>query len=520
MDVSEVSKFQLEIEPLIKDMEKNITFMIYRDYTNYLKLKKVIDSNKFLDKNMTKLYQWAELLYTKHRYNTLSLETLNTIIDDAKVDLEKKEYLRNEVEELFILAESEYKLDLEGEVTQYIKQSGLLNWSKLITSSGGLDCFLETLSKDFSMNPDDVKNYIVLKTSDMFKSINDSASKSVYLDEGLDDLINHKIMEKSFGTGIPQKYTRLLSASTKGVQKGVNLLGSFSGKGKTTWLWILYILPILMHENSEGKMTEKIYILANEQEEDVFGLMYLFAVISTILNPLNKDKFSTISRDRIASNKTTQKDQDILNVAKQFILENFKGRIRFEYISGFNPEKIELTVARWSRLGYENFVFDTMKAERVDKYGDYIAMVTLLETLSKTYGIRSIVTIQLAINKLWRKYLDETCIANATGMITVVEHCLLFREVEYSELSTLDVKGFVKQPDGKYTYETLDPEKYIKPQQELMKGEKYMMFFLGKNRHGESNKVFLYRCNYDRMWMYECGEVVGLENDIYKEKRG
>ena len=95
-----------------------------------------------------------------------------------------------------------------------------------------------------------------------------------------------------------------------------------------------------------------------------------------------------------------------------------------------------------------------MKAERVDKYGDYVAMVTLLETLSKTYGVRAIVTIQLAMDKLWRKYLDETCIANAKAIITVVENVLLFREVEYEEAQTLKIKNYVyNKATGKYKYE-------------------------------------------------------------------
>lgn len=506
------------ITPKLKDMEKNITYMIYKDYANYLKIKKVIDPDEFLDKDMTKLYKWAELLYTKHKYNTLSKETLENIINEYPVELEKKELLRLHIEELFLLSGSDYIIDLEGEVLNYQKQLGLLKWGNLLNSETGLDNLLKKLSKDYNMNVDDVKNYFVLQSQDMFKTINDSESKAIFLDEGLDEFINVKIMDKAFGTGIPQKYTNLLSSTTKGIQKGVNLFGSFSGKGKTTWLWIFYILPILMHEDENGEMNEKIFILANEQESDIFMLMYLFSVISTILMPINKDKFSTISRDRVVSNRTTEKDRSSLNLAKDYILENFSKRVKFEYISGFNPEKIELTIARWSRLGYDNFVFDTMKAERVDKYGDYVAMVTLLETLSKTYGVRAIVTIQLAMDKLWRKYLDETCIANAKAMITVAENCLLFREVEYSELSTLTVKNFVKGEDGKYTYEEIEPSKYIKPQSELMKGEKYLMFFLGKNRHGDSNKVFLYRSNYDRLWMYEIGEVIGLENDAFKEK--
>ena len=513
-------KFSEDIIPELHEMEKNITYMVFKDFTNHLIAKKIIDPDEFLDKDMTLLYRWAETLYTKYSCNTLSYETIHNIIDKSSASEDKKEILKLHIEELFLLSKSEYEIDLTTELVKYRKQKGLLMWGNTMNSFGGMEGFLKKMSQDIDMNPEDIRNYIVLLTQDMFKSINDSESKAIYLEEGLDDFINNKIMNKAFGTGIPQKFTNLLSSTTKGIQKGVNLFGSFSGKGKTTWLWLFYILPTLLHEDEEGNMKEKIFILANEQEADIFQLMYLFAVISTILMPMNKNteqKFSTISRDRIASNKATKKDQEFLNIASNYILEHFSKRIKFEYISGFNPEKIELTVARWSKLGYDNFVFDTMKAERVDKYGDYIAMVTLLESLSKAHGIRAIVTIQLALDKQWRRYLDEGCIANAKGIITVAENCLLFREVDYSELGTLTVKNFVKQEDGKYKYEELD-NKWIKPQSEMMKGEKYLMFFLGKNRHGDSNKVFIYRCNFDRMWLYEIGEVIGLENDAYKEK--
>lgn len=512
---NEVTTYIDKMTPQILELEKQIVFSIYKDYNNYRKIKQVVDPSKFIDKNLSTLYMWAEKLYSKFNYTELSKEKLNHLIDDFNVEDKRKEYLRNQIDLLFLLSNSEYSVNIEGVVSQYFKYTGIKSFLNLCESKGGLENLLATFSEDINMNSQDIKNYFNFKVSDMFKSFEDSEGKVIFLDDNLDEWIINVIRNKSFGTGIPQVYNKLLNNFTKGVQKGVNLLGSFSGTGKTTWLWILYVLPILLFEDTDKVKREKIYIMANEQDSDVFKLLYLLAIVSMILAPLD-EKIKTISRDRIVSNRGTKEDEENLLRTDKYIQENFNHRIKFEFTQGFDIDLIESRIDRQTKLGFNNFVFDTMKADRVDQYGDLVMLVTKIDLFCKKYGVRSIITVQLRLDIKWRKYLKEDCIASAKGIITVVENVLLFREVTYEEVQTFKLKNLVyNQETKKYTYQYLKQQDWLKPKEEMMRGEKYMAFFLGKNRHGDNYKVLLNQCNFDRIWMREVGEIIGMEDDSF-----
>ena len=52
-----------------------------------------------------------------------------------------------------------------------------------------------------------------------------------------------------------------------------------------------------------------------------------------------------------------------------------------------------------------------------------------------------------------------------------------------------------------------------KNKDEIWKGMKYMLIFVGKNRHGESDKIILARVNFDVLYYEEIGIVEGLKYD-------
>ena len=516
---NELVSYVDKMTPQILNLESQIVFSIYKDYNNYRKIKQIIDPSKFLNKDLTTLYIWAEKLYSKFNYTELSKEKLNLLIDEFKVEEKRKEYLRNQIDLLFLLSGSDYSVNIEGVVSQYFKYTGIKQFIHLCDSKGGLENLLSTFSEDIDMNSQDIKNYFNIKISDMFKSFEDSEGKVIFLDDDLDNWIVNVIRNKAFGNGIPQIYNKLLNNFTKGIQTGVNLFGSFSGRGKTTWLWILYILPTLLFEDQDKIKREKIYIMANEQDDEIFKLLYLLSVVSMIVSPLSEEdkvKVKTISRDRIVSNRGTKEDEETLLKTSKFIHDNFKNRIKFEFTQGFDIDHIESRIDRYSKLGFNNFYFDTMKADRVDQYGDLVRLVTKIDLFCKKYNIRSVITVQLRLDLTWRKYLKEDCIASAKGIITVVENVLLFREVDYEEAQNLKIKKLVYNKETKkYTYEYIKQQEWLKPKEELMKGEKYMAFFLGKNRHGDNYKVLLNQCNFDRIWMREVGEIIGMEDDSF-----
>ena len=50
---------------------------------------------------------------------------------------------------------------------------------------------------------------------------------------------------------------------------------------------------------------------------------------------------------------------------------------------------------------------------------------------------------------------------------------------------------------------------------DLFQGMKLMLLFVGKNRHGESDKIILSMMNFDNMYYREIGIVEGLQYDKF-----
>ena len=58
-------------------------------------------------------------------------------------------------------------------------------------------------------------------------------------------------------------------------------------------------------------------------------------------------------------------------------------------------------------------------------------------------------------------------------------------------------------------------EKGLEKNKDLFVGMKLMLIFVGKNRHGESNKVVLAMMNFDNMFYREIGIVDGIKYDKF-----
>ena len=171
----------------------------------------------------------------------------------------------------------------------------------------------------------------------------------------------------------------------------------------------------------------------------------------------------------------------------------------------FDPKEIEMYLLKYSRMGYKNVFIDTMKAETKGEYHLMSNLSQMLDRVSKENNLRILATVQLALHTYGRKYLDHTCIAEAKSIVEVAEVSLYFREVEISEIRSLSVQKF-----------DYSQNKYIDVQSKIEDpkyNEKYMLLFIGKNRHGKDKKIILYRSNFDKVWFTEIGEVSGLSYD-------
>ena len=147
--------------------------------------------------------------------------------------------------------------------------------------------------------------------------------------------------------------------------------------------------------------------------------------------------------------------------------------------------------------------------------------------IAKANDLRIVATVQLAIHSMNRKYLDHTCLAESKQIVEIAEHALYFRYTDIQELSQLTIQQFKKEYDSNgnivnVTQEQLMSseidlliEKGLEKNKDLFIGMKLMLIFVGKNRHGESNKVVLAMMNFDNMFYREIGIVDGIKYDKF-----
>ena len=383
--------------------------------------------------------------------------------------------------------------------------------SALGNSTGGLSAFeMNNLLAKVTGNEIPVKikelfNFII---DDSFKVINNKIQESSFV-EGIDDIFS-KLLEGRVSQGLKLNNTPILNYMTSGFHEGVTYFGGYSGTGKTTYCVPMFLLPILNAEDEEGKKHEKILIIANEQNKEVFMTIMGLAYISFVLNR-HRNEFSYetknryVSRKHINENMLTDEEKETLIDVKEYIKEDLKNRVQFIFMPSFDPKEIEMYLLKYSRMGYKNVFIDTMKAETKGEYHLMSNLSQMLDRVSKENNLRILATVQLALHTYGRKYLDHTCIAEAKSIVEVAEVSLYFREVEISEIRSLSVQKF-----------DYSQNKYIDVQSKIEDpkyNEKYMLLFIGKNRHGKDKKIILYRSNFDKVWFTEIGEVSGLSYD-------
>lgn len=513
-----------DVEQQLKDSEMSMVRLAYYDVRNYRELKAKIDSDDFIDLGMRVMFDSANILYRKYDFKKLDSERLKLIISDKDIDDELKELLKLNVD-LFQM-DLGLSLDLKGEYEIYTKNLGMYKFIKFIeVDNGGLGSLYEKLN-NIELNSEDVRNYLLANISNSFDNYK-SKPKESDLEIGLDELIDEIVNDK-LEIGIPQRYSFYTNHFTGGIFKGVQYLGASSGRGKTTWLMTLYLLPILLAKDTNGDMNEKILIIANEQDKKTFQKLILIAVYSHIYrfnrkNDSLKDRF--IRRHRLERGLASSLDKRLLKDTAEFYKERFLKRIKFVFMPRFNPEDIQTCIENNAMYGYTNIIIDTMKAEQKGEYQLLANLATKLDMISKDLDLRIVATVQLAIHSMNRKYLDHTCLAESKQIVEIAEHSLYFRYTDITELGGLQIYKFTKEYDEKGNLtgafmelvgiDVLQEEQAVGEQNkdEIWKGMKYMLMFVGKNRHGESDKIILARVNFDILYYEEIGVVEGLKYD-------
>ena len=513
-----------KIEQQLRDSEISMVRLAYYDVRNYRELKTKIDSDDFIDLGMRVMFDSASILYRKYDFKKLDSERIKLIISDKDINEELKELLKLNVD-LFQM-DLGLSLDLKGEYEIYTKNLGMYKFINFIeVENGGLESLFDKLN-NVELNSEDVRNYLLANITNSFDKYK-SKPKESDLGQGIDELVDEIINDK-MEVGIPQRFSFYTNHFTGGIFKGVQFLGASSGRGKTTWLMLLYLLPILLVKDKNEERNEKVLIIANEQDKKTFQKLVLISIYANIYRfaPQNdslKDRF--IRRHRLERAKASSLDKRLFKDTAEFYKEEFMKRVKFVFMPRFNPEDIQTCIENNAMYGYTNIILDTMKAEQKGEYQLLANLATKLDMISKDLDLRIIATVQLAIHSMNRKYLDHTCLAESKQIVEIAEHSLYFRYTDITELGGLQIYRFVKEygEDGKLTgaYRDLIDITELQSEQaegennndEIFRGMKYLLLFVGKNRHGESDRIVLARVNFDILYYEEIGIVEGLKYD-------
>jgi replicative DNA helicase len=299
-------------------------------------------------------------------------------------------------------------------------------------------------------------------------------------DEFINDCDNGVEKGLSYASTCP-----LLNFHTLGLHKAnVQIFAGFSGTGKSSFCVSSYIFPIL----DQG---EKIVIVANEMNKKAWQHIFMATILSQKLDyfglPRKKQKMGGFNTEQ----------RDMLEKAKKYYDEHYKGRIKFVKIFDYSVEDVKRVFRKMNKQGFKYGIYDTFKSEdaaSANVTGELIEASKQLLQVAEKEDMCIIITMQLAIYMENTRYLTAACLSNAKGVKEVVSELLLTRPLWDDEFPNekFDVKPYRYKKDSNGKYTKIKEEILLNPE------KKYRIIFLDKSRNDEGEAAFLYQ--FDGAW--------------------
>ena len=278
----------------------------------------------------------------------------------------------------------------------------------------------------------------------------------------------------------------MLNYALAGVHRGSLLLwGANIGHGKTTSSVIQLVMPALMN----GVNT---LIASNEQGVSIFRQMTLGAAMF--------NHFKTpagMNRRKIMTGGYTDEQRKSLREAADWIKQQ-KGKLDFAELTSYDAHSLTKLIRKYSRLGYTMFIIDTLKPanDSNDKmWGEFSEVSKELSLLAKNLDVAIVCTFQLTPDSQARKYLDLTCVGKSRAIAETAHAVVMFRHIHSDEYERLKPYTYVKNEDGTKT----------KTEVELDENKTYVMFFMPKNRSGNTAPQIVMEFDQDFLRMKDVG---------------
>lgn len=289
------------------------------------------------------------------------------------------------------------------------------------------------------------------------------------------------IKEMNEGEAVGVSYAKncpILNSWTMGLPLGeLYMIGAHSGKGKTSFVFENMILAPT--ENGH-----KCVVISNEQRSRDFRHLLLIHILTSDLN------YYGLARKDLKRGRFTPEQMEMIKKAEQISVEKY-GTIRFIKMFDNSIERVRQVIKKLSKIGYQVFMFDTMKSDdEIDEAMWQQLLIhsrKLFQTASKE-NISIVCTYQLALYTLNRRWLDASCLSNAKQIKEVFSEMIYMRDVWQDEMKDeqYDIKPYIyaKDDSGKTTD--------IKIPIDLDDTKHYMVVFLDKTRNDEDGRQVVY----------------------------
>ena len=350
------------------------------------------------------------------------------------------------------------------------------------------------VSRDWSkfeqMTPTQIIDYVEyeLLNIELESSTSDIEFEQLYFTE-------EEIAEVEQGLYVGLNYSKhcpQLNYLTMGIPKGdLTMFGSYVNGGKSSFVTSNIIIPI-------AESGIKVHVISNEQRSQVYKFLL---AIYVMVNDLNYYK---LTRKKLKGGKWSNEEKEMFLKANEIIKSKYPN-ITFSKTYDYDMQKVCQIIKRQAKRGCELFVYDTMKGDNLTDGSVWQSLIEdskkLFQTASKE-DVAVVVTFQLALHSLQKRFLDLSVLANGKQVSEVFSEIILFRDIFSDEYTgeKEDIHCYQLMRDESTGAYLKDPAtgQTMKKEITLTPNKKYKLFFLSKTRNDENGVCLVYE--FDGAW--------------------
>lgn len=417
-------------DPLILDETKlsakdflSIDGRFYFEVAKQLRSKNVVDFNEVavisnLEKNVLEKFQaqggWKEI---DKIASVVSEKNRDSILDSlSKCNIIQRLYNRG--------------FNLEKEMVIGNKKMTPLEYFKGLKSNQIIDWFEAQLCKvyDGGYGTNLLEDEDIVITDEFLQHLADSKEYGIpYAKAGKDCDGKEDINVFPYLSSLTLGFTKRAS----------HYVAGFSSCGKTSF-WSSVTMSLAL--------SEKVLIICNEQSSLVWKMNMLLFILYKYYH------YTDVTKNKLMSGsfKKDPKQLEMVNKAKDYFNEHYKGRIHFIQLSENNFDIVKSKIRYYAlQMSYGAVIFDTLKISDSNRRNDSLAgweeLVQYsrdLDILAKKLNICMCCSVQLAQNQKGNLFIGSQMLSGAKGMVEQLDTLLCLRDVYKEELDPNNSKFY------------------------------------------------------------------------------